>query len=624
MARRPSARSRCGSRRRTARRCRRAGRSRERGADGHLRAADDCRAFERRDPRTRGARLRARLQGVRRDQLRAGSVPPGRRVRPLGGDCAVGSAVGARRRRRDRRRRRARARRRAPGPAAARRPADHLRDHGHGRSRLRARRCRPLDLGAERERLPRVHSLRQRQRPRDRDRTEPPLGDRPRRGRARRLRAVLPALQARHRDARGRRRPAGGALDGDQRQPHHRARVGARWRHRGRRGDADREPHRGLARPCLVRAARLPGRDPRRAGLGSRCGRRRRRHRPAAAVQRLLPRPATLQGQHHRHAGARAVRRARAHPPRQALRPVRPGANRARLMSAITTGVYHRSYRADLALRHTLTEYVRLALVLAAVVAAPFVASPYWVHVLDDIGIAVIGAIGLNILVGYTGQISLGQGGFLAVGAYTAGLISIHSSLPPLVGIFVAGLVSAAIGAFFGLPALRLKGLYLAIATPNLFRTGVGRAFVAIRDQDVAAEAIGVNTARYKILAFALSTGFAGVAGALTAYWTSILTWERFTIDVSILYLAMIIIGGLGSVSGAVYGAAFIVALPAGLQQLSNELHGSLGFVQANLPAIQQVIFGLTIMLFLVFEPKGLARIWQRAKDYLRLWPFRY
>src|SRR6266545_4719338 len=664
MARRPSARSRCGSRRRTARRCRRAGRSRERGADGHLRAADDCRAFERRDPRTRGARLRARLQGVRRDQLRAGAVPPGRRVRPLGGDCAVGSAVGARRRRRDRRRRRARARRRAPGPAAARRPADHLRDHGHGRSRLRARRCRPLDLGAERERLPRVHSLRQRQRPRDRDRTEPPLGDRPRRGRARRLRAVLPALQARHRDARSRRRPAGGALDGDQRQPHHRARVGARRRHRGRRGDADREPHRGLARPCLVRAARLPGRDPRRAGLGSRCGRRRRRHRPAAAVQRLLPRPATLQGQHHRHAGARAVRRARAHPPRQALRPVRPGANRARLMSAITTGVYHRSYRADLALRHTLTEYVRLALVLAAVVAAPFVASPYWVHVLDDIGIAVIGAIGLNILVGYTGQISLGQGGFLAVGAYTAGLISIHTSVPPLVGIFLAGLVSAAIGAFFGLPALRLKGLYLAIATlasqviiqwaiihwsflgaaeplvisepsrifgwtpssdaqwywviaafavlaaivaTNLFRTGVGRAFVAIRDQDVAAEAIGVNTSRYKILAFAISTGFAGVAGALTAYWTTILTFERFTIDVSILYLAMI-----------------IIALPAGLQQLSNELHGSLGFIQANLPAIQQVIFGLSIMLFLVFEPKGLARIWQRAKDYFRLWPFRY
>src|SRR6266545_3014949 len=466
MARRPSARSRCGSRRRTARRCRRAGRSRERCADGHLRAVDDCRPLERRDPRARRTRFRARLQGLGRDQLRAGSVPPGRRVRPLGRDRALGPAVGARRRRRDRRRHRPGARRRAPGSPSARRAARHLRDHGHGRPCLRARRCRPLDLGAERERLPRVHSLRQRKRPRDGDRAEPPLGDRPGRGRARRVRAVLPALEAWHRNARGRRRPAGGALDGDQRQPHHRARVGARRRHRRRRRDADRESHGCLARAELVRPARLPRRHPRRAGLGSRSGRRRRRHRPAPAVQRLLPRPATRQDRHHRHAGARAVRRARAHPPRQALRPLRPGTDRARLaMSSITTGVYHRSYRADLALRHTLTEYVRLALVIAAVVAAPFVASPYWVHVLDDIGIAVIGAIGLNILVGYTGQISLGQGGFLAVGAYTAGLISIHTSVPPLVGIFLAAVVSAAVGAFFGLPALRLKGLYLAIAT---------------------------------------------------------------------------------------------------------------------------------------------------------------
>ena len=348
-------------------------------------------------------------------------------------------------------------------------------------------------------------------------------------------------------------------------------------------------------------------------------------------------------------------------------------------MAATSTGVYHRSYRADLALRTTRVEYIRLALLIAAVVAAPFLASAYWVHVLDEIGIAVIGAIGLNILVGYTGQISLGQAGFLAVGAYTAGLISIHSSLPPLVGIAMAGLVSAAVGAFFGLPALRLKGLYLAIATlasqviitwaiihwqflgageplvitestaffgwaptgdkqwywviavcaalaaivsTNLFRTGVGRAFVAIRDQDIAAEAIGVNTARYKILAFALSSGFAGVAGALTAYWTTILTWERFTIDVSIAYLAMIIIGGLGSVSGAVYGAIFIVAVPAWLTQLSNDFSGLIS--PKNVPAIQLIIFGLSIALFLVFEPRGLARIWQRSKDYLRLWPFRY
>jgi branched-chain amino acid transport system permease protein len=347
---------------------------------------------------------------------------------------------------------------------------------------------------------------------------------------------------------------------------------------------------------------------------------------------------------------------------------------------ATTTGVYHITYRADLALRHTRLEYLRLVLALAVVAALPFVVSPFWLHVLDQIGIAVIGAIGLNILVGYTGQISLGQGGFLAVGAYSAGLVATRSDLSPLVGVLVAVLVTAAVGAFFGLPALRLKGLYLAIATlasqqiivwliihwdfltggvdalviepptvfgwtptgdkdwywviagfaalatitaTNLFRTGVGRAFVAIRDHDIAAEVIGVDPARYKVLAFAISSAFVGLAGALTAYWTQILTWERFTLDVSILYLAMIIVGGLGSVAGSIYGAVFMIAIPAYLDQLSLRVSPD-SILATDLPAIKLLIFGLTIVLFLIFEPRGLARIWQRAKDYFRLWPFRY
>src|SRR3990170_202440 len=129
------------------------------------------------------------------------------------------------------------------------------------------------------------------------------------------------------------------------------------------------------------------------------------------------------------------------------------------------TGVHHTSYRGDLALRHTRAEHLRLALAIAAVVAAPFLVSPYWLTILNQIGIAVIGAIGLNILVGYTGQISLGQGGFLAVGAYTAGLVATKTGVSPLLGIVAAVVSTAAVGAFFGLPALRLKGLYLAIAT---------------------------------------------------------------------------------------------------------------------------------------------------------------
>jgi branched-chain amino acid transport system permease protein len=346
----------------------------------------------------------------------------------------------------------------------------------------------------------------------------------------------------------------------------------------------------------------------------------------------------------------------------------------------MTTGVYHTTYRADLALRHTGAEYARLVLGLAVVAALPFYVSPFWLHVLDQIGIAVIGAIGLNILVGYTGQISLGQGGFLAVGAYSAGVVATKSDLSPLVGVLVAVLVTAAVGAFFGLPALRLKGLYLAIATlasqqiivwliihwdfltggvdalvlepptvfgwtptgdfewywvivgfaalatitaTNLFRTGVGRAFVAIRDHDIAAEVIGVDPVRYKVLAFAVSSAFVGLAGALTAYWTQILTWERFTLDVSILYLAMIIVGGLGSISGSIYGAAFMIAIPAYLDQLSLRVSAD-SILATDLPAIKLLIFGLTIVLFLIFEPRGLARIWARARDYFRLWPFRY
>jgi branched-chain amino acid transport system permease protein len=347
---------------------------------------------------------------------------------------------------------------------------------------------------------------------------------------------------------------------------------------------------------------------------------------------------------------------------------------------ATTTGVYHTTYRADLALFHTRVERLRILLALAVVVALPFIVSPFWLNVLCQIGIAVIGAIGLNILVGYTGQISLGQGGFLAVGAYTAGVVSTKTELPPVVGVLVAILVTAAAGAPVGLPALRLKGLYLAIATlaaqqiivwliihwefvtggtdalllepvdvfgwaivgdedwywvisgfavvaavtaTNLFRTGVGRAFVAIRDHDIAAEVIGVNTARYKVIAFAVSSAYVGLAGALTAYWTQVLIWDRFTFAVSILYLAMIIVGGLGSVAGCVYGAAFMIALPAYLDQLSLKVSPE-SFLATDLPAIKLLIFGLTIVLFLVFEPKGLARIWQRVKDYVRLWPFRY
>lgn len=346
---------------------------------------------------------------------------------------------------------------------------------------------------------------------------------------------------------------------------------------------------------------------------------------------------------------------------------------------AAATGVFHRSYGSELRLRHTRVEQVRLTLAVVGLVVLPFVATPFWLTVANQVGIAVVGAVGLNILTGYTGQISLGQGGFLAVGAYTSGLLVARAGVPTLGAVVIAVLFTALVGALFGLPALRLKGLYLAIATlaaqfiilwvvrnwdvvtggvdslfvsdpelfgfalgsdfrwywviggcaalavvtgRNLFRTGVGRAFMAIRDQDIAAEAIGVNLTRYKVVAFAVSSAYVGLAGALTAHWTNIVTFERFTLSVSILYLAMIIVGGLGSTLGSVLGAMFMIVVPSLLKQGAQNLEGS--FLARQLPAVELFVFGLVIVLFLVFEPRGLARIWQRSKDYFRLWPFRY
>jgi branched-chain amino acid transport system permease protein len=354
-------------------------------------------------------------------------------------------------------------------------------------------------------------------------------------------------------------------------------------------------------------------------------------------------------------------------------------------MATVTaTGIHHRTYRSELRLRHTKAQYFRLALMVALLLVLPYVLDRYWLGIANTILIAVIGAVGLNILVGFTGQISLGQGGFLAVGAYTSAILSNRAGLPVVLSIVIAVLLTAAIGAFFGLPALRLKGLYLAIATlasqeiimfivrrwnwltegqgfieverlsifgwaikrqtfevqwywlllaisiavvvvaRNLFRTALGRSFMAVRDQDIAAAAIGVNVTRAKVTAFAVSSGFVGLAGALTAHYTETVTWERFTLDVSILYLAMIIVGGLGSIAGAVYGAIFIGLLPALLTEAVDILSSSMPALTDQLPALRNAVFGIAIIVFLLVEPRGLDRIWTRLKDYIRFWPFRY
>ena len=348
---------------------------------------------------------------------------------------------------------------------------------------------------------------------------------------------------------------------------------------------------------------------------------------------------------------------------------------------SLECGVFHTRYASDMGLRPRPAQRIRLAVFAVFVLVFPFLAGPYWLDLANQIAIATVGAIGLNILVGYTGQISLGQGAFMAVGAYAAGLLTLNLGLPWAVSIALACVITAVAGTFFGLPSLRLKGLYLAIATlaaqeivewamthwtavtggteaivlpspslfgvrlnttfnfywlavlaaaatalfaANLFRTRTGRAFVAVRDQDIAASVVGVNVFRTKLLAFATSSFFVGLAGALIAYYRTIITWERFTLDTSITYLAMIIVGGLGSIRGSFLGAALITLLPAMIANLGRALQDTAPQAAGLLPYAQQAVFGIVIILFLIFEPKGLSKLWGNVKDYFHVWPFSY
>ncbi len=344
-------------------------------------------------------------------------------------------------------------------------------------------------------------------------------------------------------------------------------------------------------------------------------------------------------------------------------------------------GVFHTRHASDMGLRPRPAQRIRLAALVLAVVVFPFLASPYWLDLANQVAIAAVGAIGLNILVGHTGQISLGQGAFMAIGAYTAGLLTLNFGVPWGASVVCACVVTAAAGTLVGLPSLRLKGLYLAIATlaaqeivewgmthwtavtggtealvtpaprlfgvrlndaftfywiaagtvgatvlfaANLFRSRIGRAFEAVRDQDVAASVIGVDVFRTKLLAFATSSFLVGLAGAMIAFHRNIVTWERFTLNTSIVYLAMIIVGGLGSIRGSLLGAAAITLLPALITNVGRAMGDTAPWMTPLLPHAQQAVFGIVIILFLIFEPRGLSKLWERVKDYVHVWPFAY
>lgn len=312
-------------------------------------------------------------------------------------------------------------------------------------------------------------------------------------------------------------------------------------------------------------------------------------------------------------------------------------------------------------------------LLVAALAALPLVAPRYWIYFAGLLGINIIVTHGLNIMTGYTGLLSLGHAAFVGVGAYTVALAQIHLGLPFYVTIPLAGVVAAVIGIAFGLPSLRIRGLYLVIATlaaqfilnfvfvhwqsvtngdagltvqpatvfgyplnnetrtyylilacvvfftiftVNVIRSRVGRAFIAVRERDLTAEVLGVQIVWYKLVAFALGSFYAGVAGGLLAYFNQFVNPEQFGLLLSVFFLSAVIVGGMGSTLGAILGAIFMTLLPELLREGALTLGGTFGFdIASILVPLRETVFGLLMVAFLILEPRGLAQLWKRARQ---------
>lgn len=342
-------------------------------------------------------------------------------------------------------------------------------------------------------------------------------------------------------------------------------------------------------------------------------------------------------------------------------------------------GSAKQSYAGDQALFDSSTQKAWLVVAAAALVAWPFVASEYVLYLSCLVAINIISTTGLNILTGYTGLVSLGQSAFMGLGAYTAAILQTRYGTPLVLNLLGAGVVAMLAGMLVGLPSLRVKGLYLAIATiaagvithfifqhfadltggpsgisvppaemfgavldtsfkmywlvlpltalallgaTNLFRTRIGRAFIAIRDRDISAEVLGIPLLPYKLMSFAISSFYAGVAGGLFAYFFRAITPESFPLIMSIFFLAAVIVGGMGTVLGSVLGAVFMTLVPELLKILVSVLPLSSNATLILSP-VRTMVFGALIVLFLIFEPLGLAEVWKRVRRFFHLWPFK-
>jgi len=344
-------------------------------------------------------------------------------------------------------------------------------------------------------------------------------------------------------------------------------------------------------------------------------------------------------------------------------------------------GVFDKSYALDIAIIRTWQHWVILISALILLYIFPLFGSYYLISLMNSLAISVIVVLGLQIVTGYCGQISFGQAAFMAIGAFTSSILTIKLGFPFWIALPLSGIVAGAIGIIGGAPSLRIKGMYLAMATiaihfvviwlilhleitgsfkglfppppslggfefdtdermyyiimpvmvimtyaaRNLIRTKVGRAFVAIRDNDLAGEVMGVNLYYYKLLAFFIACFYAGVAGSLWAHWITVVDCEQFTLIHALEYVGMLIVGGMGSIPGVFFGVLFIRILNEVVMFTSPVLAKALPWLGTSpAAALGLTAFGLAVVIFLIFEPRGIAHRWEIFKASYRLYPFAY
>jgi len=349
---------------------------------------------------------------------------------------------------------------------------------------------------------------------------------------------------------------------------------------------------------------------------------------------------------------------------------------------SLPSGVFQESYGQDMAIFRTKAHWVLLLAFLVLLFAMPLYSSDRILTILTIMGITIISVLGLNILTGYCGQISIGHAGFMAAGAYVSAILTAKLGWSFWAALPCAGLGAGLVGIIFGLPSLKIKGFYLIMATvaaqfiiiwvilqfqnitggadglsvprpeigglvlkskasyfylvmiitciavylaKNIVRTRAGRAFVAIRDNDLAAEVMGVNLWTYKLTAFFIGCVFAGVSGALLVHYYAYASTDHFPFMNSVWYLGMLIVGGMGSMTGVIFGVVSLKLLDEAVTVFGPMLAAIFPAIAAQAAAsLGLILRGLVIILFLIFEPRGLVHRWELVKSYYRRWPFSY